>query len=48
MATIEEASKLFSIMGLEKYQIETLVKQHSKYLYQNKSVKKKIFFEVCP
>ena len=49
MATIEEASKLFSTMRLEKYQIGTLVKQHYEYIEQNKSAKnEKIFFEVCP
>lgn len=48
MATIEEASKLFSTMRLEKYQIGTLVKQHYEYLEQNKSVKKKIFFIFSP
>lgn len=49
MVAIEEASKLFSTLGLEKYQTETLVKQYSEYIEQNKSAKnEKIFFEVCP
>ena len=49
MVTIEEASKLFSTLGLEKYQTETLVKQYSEYIEQNKCAKnEKIFFEVCP
>ena len=49
MVTIEEASKLFSTLGLEKHQIENLIKQYSEYFEQNKSAnKEKIHFEVCP
>ena len=29
MVTIEEASKLFSTLGLEKHQIENLIRQYS-------------------
>lgn len=49
MVTIEEASKLFSTLGLEKHQIENLIRQYSEYFEQNKSAnKEKIHFEVCP
>ena len=36
MVTIEEASKLFSTLGLEKHQIENLIRQYSEYFEQNK------------
>ena len=49
MDTIEEASKLFSTLGLEKHQTENFIRQYSEYLEQNKSAnKEKIHFEVCP
>ena len=49
MVTIEDASKLFSTLGLEKHQIENLIRHYSEYFEQNKSAnKEKIHFEVCP
>ena len=49
MVTLEEASKLFSTLGLERYQMENLVRLYSDYLDRNTQMKKeRLHFEVCP